>query len=382
MQQVSAGFLEVLASSHRIEVYVESRRGTQVLYSGVPIVDGSVTVDSAAQCRRELSLTLPPRLTTGPYTDMPTLPDSAVHPLGHYGQELHVSYGVVFTDGSVEWIRAGVFRIDKPDGSLTAGGQVTLTGRSREAWIIDARFIAPRTVQSASTTSLIATLIHEVLPSVEVVVSCQRDARVPTTTYDEDRWGAITSLAEAIGAVVYTDGWGRFIIADAPSTSGPPAWTVRGGAGGCLVSASASSSRDGVYNAVVVRGESPSGDSAPSYAVAYDNDPSSPTRWGDPHAGGYGMVPRFESYPTITTFDQALATARGLLAQSIGAAHSLDVSAVPNPALEPGDLVHVIPDPTAPAGASVRAHILDGYTLPLRAGGAFSIRTRDVRQVA
>lgn len=379
MQQVSDALLETLAGPHRVQVQVTSRRGATVLYSGVPVIDGSVTVDGAAQCRRTLSLTVPARLSTGLYADRPALPDSPSHPLAAYGQELHVSYGVLYTDDSVEWLQAGVFRIDSTSGSLTEGEAVQVTGRSREAFLIDARFLAPRTVSGPSVTAIIDTLVHEVLPSVEVVVSTSRDARVPTTTYDEDRWGAITSLAESIGAVVYADPWGRIVVADAPSTKGDPVWTVRAGQGGVLVSASSSSSREGVYNAVVVRGESPSGDFAPLQGVEYDEDPTSPTRWGDPHAGRFGMVPRHESYPTVSTVAQARAVARGLLAQSVGAARTLEASSVPNPALEPGDLIHVIPDPDDLA--TVRAHIVDGYTLSLRAGGEFPIRTRDVRQV-
>lgn len=380
MQPVSESLLETLAGPHRIQIVVRSRRGATVLYSGVPIIDGSITVAASSPCRRTLSLTVAPRLVTGAYTDRSSLPDSPDHPLAAYGQELHISYGVVYTDDTVEWLQAGVFRIDSAHGSITDGEAVQITGRSREAFLIDARFHAPRTFVGPSTIALIDTLVHEVLPSVEVVVSTSRDARVPTTTYSEDRWGTITSLAETIGAVVYADAWGRFVIADAPTTTGEPAWTVRAGEGGVLVRASSSTSRDGVFNAVVVRGESPSGDSAPSFAVAYDDDPTSPTRYGDPHAGAFGQVPRFESYPTITSYQQALTTARGLLAQSVGAASTLEASSVPNPALEPGDLIHVIPDPTDPAG-SVRAHIVDGYTLSLRAGAEFPIRTRDVRQV-
>lgn len=380
MQQVSQGFLKALAGPHRVQVMVESRRGATVLYSGIPVIDGSITVDGNAPCRRTLSLTVPPRLSTGTYTDRPALPDSPGHPLAAHGQELHISYGVVFTDDSIEWIRVGVFRVDDADGSITEGQAVQISARSREAFIIDDRFLAPRTVSGPSTVALIDQLVHESLPQVEVVASASRDARVPTTTYSEDRWGAITSLAETIGAVVYADPWGRIVIADAPTTTGEPAWTVKGGDGGVLVHASSSSSRAGVSNAVVVRGESPSGDSPPSYAVAYDDDPTSPTRWGDPHAGAFGRVPRIESYPNVTSHAQALTTARGLLAQSVGAASKLEASSVPNPALEPGDLIHVIPDPTDPGG-SVRAHVVDGYTLSLRAGGAFPIRTRDVRQV-
>ena len=380
MQTVSKTLLETLTGPHRVQVQVTSRRGSDTLYSGIPVIDGSVTVDGKSPCRRTLSLTVPARLSTGLYTDRPSLPDSADHPLAAYGQELSVSYGVAFTDDSVAWIQAGVFRIDSTDGSLTGGGPVQVSARSRESFLIDAKFIAPRTVSSVSTTSLIATLVHEVLPSVEVVIYASRDARVPTTTYVDDRWAAITSLAEAIGAVVYADPWGRIVVADAPSVTGEPVWTVRAGLGGALVSAGRSSSRDGVFNAVVVRGESPSGDFAPLQGVEYDDDPTSPTRYGDPHTGAFGMVPRHESYPTVSTVEQARAVARGLLSQSIGVASKLEASSVPNPALEPGDLIHVIPD--ADDLSTVRAHIVDGYTLSLVAGGEFPIRTRDVKEAS
>lgn len=381
MWPVSPSFLPALASPHRIATNIEVRKGGAVLYSGLPITGGVIDVDATADVRRKLTLTVPPRLPTGDYTDRPAVPTSASDPLAAFGQEIHVQWGLVFTDDSIEWIPAGVFRIEGTSGAIAGpGGEVTVTGVSREAWIIDAEFVAPRTLSGPSVQSLISSLLREVLPSVEVVVAVTRDARVPTMTVETDRWGTIVSLAESIGAVVYADGFGRFVIAPAPSTTGSPVWTVRAGPGGCLVSASGSTSRAGVANAIVVRGESPSGDFPPMQVVVYDDDPTSPTRYGDPGAGRFGMVPRSETYPNVTTLEQGRAVGRGLLAQSVGSAMSLEASSVPNPALEGGDLIHVIPDPSDPAG-TVRAHVVDGFPIPLTAGGDFSIKTRDVREV-
>lgn len=381
MLAVSPGFLDTLAGPHRVTVNIEVRKAGKVLYSGLPFDAGQIVVDATTPVRRRLTLSVPPTLRTGDYTSVPALPRSATDVLGTYGQEAHVTWGLVYTDDSVEWIPAGVFRLDQADGAIAGtGSTVQVTGVSREAYIMDAQFVAPQTLSSPSAQSLIGTLIHQVLPSVEVVVSASRDGRVPTFTTDLDRWQTISDLAESIGAVVFCDGWGRFVIADAPSVTGAPVWTVRAGAGGVLVEASGSTGRAGVFNAVVVRGESPSGDFPPMQAVVYDDDPTSPTRWGDPATGAFGMVPTQRDYPYVTTLEQARAVGRGILARRVGAASTLDVSTVPNPALEGGDLIHVIPDPTDPAG-SVRAHVVDGFTIPLVAGSAFPITTRDVREV-
>ena len=381
MLTVSEGFLKTLAGAHRVTVNLEVRKGGVVLHRGLPFTAGQIVVDATTPVRRRLTLSVPPVLRTGDYTSVPALPRGPGDVLGAYGQEIHVAWGLVYTDDSVEWIPAGVFRIDDTKAAIAGTGSVVqVVAVDRVSYVVDARFVAPQTLSSPSTQSLIGRLIHEVLPFVEVVVSASRDGRVPTFTTDLDRWKTISDLAESIGAVVYADGRGRFVVADAPSLDGPPAWTVRAGSGGVLVEASGSTGRAGVFNAVVVRGESPSGDFPPMQAVVYDDDLTSPTRWGDPATGAFGMVPTERDYPYVTTFEQARLAARGILAQRVGAASTLDISTVPNPALEGGDLIHIITDPTDPAG-SVRAHIVDGFTLPLVAGDPFPITTRDVREV-
>lgn len=380
MLPVSAGFLAALAAPQQVTFRADVDKAGLRLFSGLPVIGGAVQVDASSITRRRLTLELAPRLSTGAYTDAPTLPVSAGDPLGHYGQEVTVQWGLTYPSGVTEWLPLGVFRVDSAQGSILGDGPVTVSGVSREAFVADARFTSPRTEEAASAQSLIALLIHEVLPSVEVVASASIDRRVPRTTWDEDRWGAISDLAASIAAVVYADPWGRFVIADAPTAATLPVWTVAAGAGGVLVSAVASSSRSRVYNGVVVRGESASSDVAPVVGVAYDTAASSPTRWGDPADGAWGMRPRFLYLPTVTTAAQAQSVASANLARFIGAAAALDVSAVPNPALEALDVIDVVPDPADP-GATVRRHVVDSFTVPLTPGGTFRLSTRDVRAV-
>lgn len=382
MLSVSAGFLAALAAPQRVTCRADVTKGGVRLFSGLPVLGGEVEVDAGSITRRRLTLDLAPRLSTGVYTDVPTLPRTPGDPLGNFGQEITVHWGLTYPDDSTEWLPAGVFRIDTPRGSLLDDGPVRVTGVSREAFVADARFTAPRTASSPSATSLIGTLIHEVLPGVEVVVSASMDRRVPTTTWDEDRWGAITDLAESIAAVVYADPYGRFVVADAPTVDTAPVWRVAAGRGGVLVSAATVSSRTDVYNGLVVRGESPSSDSPPVIGAWYDLEATSPTRWGDPHAGAWGMRPRFMYLPTVTSSEQATAVARASGARYVGAASSVDLTAVPNAALEALDVIDIVTDPTVPAGGSVRRHVVDSFRLPLTPGGSFPMTTRDLRAVA
>lgn len=381
MLAVSSGFLAALAAPQRVTCRADVSKAGVRLFSGLPVLDGEVEVDVTQITRRSVTLELAPRLRTGTYTDCSTTPTAPGDPLGHYGQEISVSWGLTYPDDSTEWLPLGVFRIDDVDGSLLDDEPVLVRGVSREAFVADARFTSPRTASGPSAQSLIGTLIHEVLPGVEVVASASMDRRVPRTTWDEDRWGAITDLADSIAAVVYADAYGRFVIADAPTVSTPPVWRVAAGPGGVLVSARATASRRRIYNAVVVRGESPSSDSPPVRAEARDTAASSWTRWGDPATGAFGMVPRFMYLPTVTTEEQALAVARAQLYRHLGAAAALDLSSVPNPALEGGDVVDIITDPTDPAGV-VRRHAVDAFTVPLSAGGRFPMLTRDLRDAS
>lgn len=382
MLPVSPGFLAALAAPQQVSVRADVSKAGVRLFSGLPVIGGDVEVNVSSVTRRRVQLELAPRLRTGTYTDRPTLPAEPGDPLGHYGQEIAVEWGLTYPSGMTEWVPVGVFRIDDVDGSLLGDGPVTVSGVSREAWVADARFTAPRTASSPSAIALITTLIHEVLPTVEVVVTATYDRRVPRTTWDRQRWSdAIVGLADSIGAVVYADAWGRFVIADRPTVGAGPVWTVAAGPGGVLVSAAASTSRARVYNGVVVEGGSPSSDVPPAYAFARDVGAESPTRWGSPESGAFGMVPRFMYLPTVTTNDQALRVARTQLARFVGAAATIDASAVPNAALEGLDVIDVVTDPTDPAG-SVHRHIVDTIRLPLTPGGEFRLGTRDLRDVS
>lgn len=377
MISVSAIYLNALSTSHDVDVHISLLRANVTVLARIPFLDGSITADGNAWVRRTLTLTLPPTIETSSYTNTPVCDLIRAET-----DELRIVRSVVLPDGSRETIPLGVFRIDAVPDSFNDTTPVSLTGYDRAADIADDTFLQTRPFRADSTTSLITQLIQETSPNFVVRNETlkARDERVPTTHVDGSRADFIQKLAEGIGAVVCVDPEGEFVIADAPTLKDTPITRIRGGADGTLTNVTSTTGREGVFNAVVVRGASPSGDFAPVQATVYDSHPLSPTRWGDRLSGAFGKVPKTFDRPAITTFLQAQAAAAGLLGKYAGMLTPLNLSSVPMPHLEPGDCVFVIPR-DLPAGAGARVMIVDSWTLDLRAGGDFTMLTRDVREM-
>lgn len=377
MLPVSDSFIAALASSQIVSVRADLVKAGVTVLSGLPLVSGTVTGTRTQTASRRLDCVLAPEIPLADYVSEPTFTGDLI---GVYGHEIAVWWTLHFPSGGSESVPLGRFRIDTLDGSLADDQPVSVSASSREAYLADETLIVPRTLQGPSAQSMIVQLINEALPGAEVVVSASRDARVPTTPFSGTRWAAIKLLADTIAATVRCDGYGRFVVADAPTLDTPPVWRVTSGKGGVLVSAGGRLDRTGIRNAWVVQGGSPSSDMAPIQGVVYDDDPSSLTRYGDPDSGAFGRCAGVKSIPTLTSVQQCQDVGRVLLAQSCGAASTLDLSTVPNPALELGDVIDVIPDLADPAG-TVRRHMTDGFTFDLMPGGPFSAQSRDLRQV-
>ena len=99
-----------------------------------------------------------------------------------------------------------------------------------------------------------------------------------------------------------------------------------------------------------------------------DSDPSSPTFYD----GGFGHKPRFYSSAFISSDAQAASAAASIGSAQKGVARSLALEAVPQPALEPGDLVLIKRE----AIGVNEVHALDAVRYGLTADGAMSASSR------
>ncbi|MFE5093223.1 DUF5047 domain-containing protein [Streptomyces sp. NPDC056638] len=338
------------------------------MYSGLPtvadlpIVDGSVTVDRGSKVRRTLSLTV---------ADPKRLPWGALDPLAVYGQTLVVSRGIRYAGGQTESVPLGTFRITEASGD-TLTGPVTLTGQSSECYIIDDKFMVPTTTRGYSNcVDAITYLIRQTLPDAVIVnqTAGNRNPACAVVTWNanSDRWDAVQQIALSMQADVYVDALDRFVIADIPAVlSSKVVWDIAEGEGGTLMSASRQMSRTAVYNAVVASGENTAANNAPVSAVAYDNAPSSPTRWDGP----FGHAPKFISSALWTSVGQCQSAADYALFDAIAPNVSTSISAIPNAALEAGDCLRVT------HSRRKELFIAQAFTVPLTAEGSATLTLR------
>ncbi|GAA0641279.1 hypothetical protein GCM10009548_01830 [Streptomyces malaysiensis subsp. malaysiensis] len=361
MYSVSSRFLATLATSHRMVTTVDAYYNGALVRSNIPVTDGSVTVDRGSKVRRNLSLTV---------ADLSLIPWDVTDPLAVYGQQLVVSRGIQFADGP-EMAPLGTFRIDNPSADVHAG-PITLTGQSSEAIIQEDAFMVPTTTRGYSTcVEAIQFLIRQTLPDAAIVnlTAGARNPTCPIVVWDAgtDRWDAVVQVATAMQAEIYVDAINRFVIVDVPDPlTSPVVWDVADEEGGTLVSASRTLSRTAVYNAVVVSAENTASGTTPLSAIAYDNDPNSPTRWGGP----FGRKPKMVTTALATTQGGCQAIANYMLADLTAPNVQTSASSAPNPALEAGDCIRIS------AAGRKELSIVQSFTVPLTPEGDFPLTLR------
>jgi hypothetical protein len=369
VRAVSDRFLTTLRGSHqaifRAKVCDTFQTGTTPTGTEIGIIDGDVQASAKNQIRQTLDLTTSEKWPRG-----------AGDLLAPYGNELYVERGIAYGDGRSEWVGLGYYRIDTPDQDETPGGPIQIAAKDRMAGIIDARFLAPRQFPSNATRGqVVDALIKEVYPAgvTEWDNAGVRDAPLGRTIVAErDRYQTLQDLMTSLGKLGYFDYRGVFVVRTAASVTGSPSWTVDAGSNGVLVKMSRSITREGIYNVVVASGEAT--DTTPPVTVTVaDLSATSPTRYG----GRFGPVPRFYSSAYVTSIAQARDAASALLRKSLGLPYQVALEAVPNPALEPDDVIE-IKYPVTNGSPSLRSevHIIDQVTIPLTIDAPVTLQTR------
>lgn len=369
MLPVSAAFLAAVRGSHRIasraRIITPGATGADPAGTDLRIVDGTVTLDAGADVRGSLDLVVTERWPAGDTTA----------DLVPYGTELAVSRGILFGNGAIQRAPLGIYRVITVEQEDAPDGPLRITAQDRTAGLVDARMLTPVSYAATATYSAVVTgLVQAVYPGQLIEWDDATDVETigRRTVVEEDRYAFLRDLVTSLGKVMFFDYRGILVIRDPPDPT-VAVWDVDAGANGVLVSASRALTREGVYNAVVASGEALD-DAAPPLGVAYDTDPTSVTYWDGP----FGKVPRFYSSPLITTNAQALKAAQTMLTEALGLPYSVDFSAIPNPALEPLDVVRVTYPPDLRQHPRVRqeTHVLDSLTIPLLPGPALAAATR------
>ncbi|MFF9175988.1 DUF5047 domain-containing protein [Streptomyces sp. NPDC014793] len=361
MYPVTSRFLARLAESHRVatsvQLFLVDGRVIDLEHTG-----GSVTVDRSQAIRRTCTVTV---------ADPSLIPRTPADQLATYGARLRVSRGVEYGDGSSELVPLGLFRLDSVDGNVNEG-PVTLNGKGLEAIVADDKFTSPFKV-TGTVVGAVTTLIQRSIVDADVI-SLITDTPIGSRTFDveADPWAGAQEIAAAAGADVFANADGSFVIAALPDLlSATPVWAIEATEGGVYISASRAMASDSVYNGVLARGENTADNVPPVSFLATDSDATSPTYWGGP----FGRRPMFYSSSTLTTVNACAAAANLKLAAARAPNATGDISSLPNPAIEPGDVVRV----THPDGTR-ELHQVASFSIPLEEGGDFPISTISAKE--
>jgi hypothetical protein len=183
------------------------------------------------------------------------------------------------------------------------------------------------------------------------------DANVSASAvFEDDRLAALSDLASRVNAQLFVDGDGIVQVKPLPSLDSPQ-FTYRLGADSTLLAVDLTLTREGVYNAVIAKGEQVEGQ-APLLSIATET--GGPAAWGGP----FGRVPLFYSSSLMTTQGAVDGAARTRL-QSLISGRDLEVTieVVPDTRMEPNDVVQL-----ALPQATYTGRVKE-LTIPLGAGG-------------
>lgn len=371
MQRISSRWETGITSSHRLAV--EVKLGGQKLEP----VDGTVTLDITASTRGRADLS---------FADPALIPETPSDTLAPYSNELSIARGITYSDGTSELKQLGLLRIEEAE--IT--DQVSVNLLDRSVRVAEAKF--EETYTTAEGTNLVTEIENICRWAIPDLTTEFSTRTAPTITLHaeegDDRWEYCQSIAAALGCDLYFNALGVLTLRTVPDVTNPPvAYLVEGEAGvsvrpPTLLDLTKRWSRTETFNRWKAVGDNPDVDTAPPSAVATDDQPNSPTRYGGP----FGKKPAdVFSSPMIENTDQAQDAANGLRAKGIGAVQSVDFGALVNPALEPGDVVHVTRtrrDPTdldRLVKVADENHIIDSLTIPLTADGTMSGTTRAIQ---
>lgn len=348
LSEIAASTL--LRGNQRRYLRVESWYDDELLADDIPVSSGREDVDRDSSVPERVTLTVPVFDRGVNYT-----PTSITSPLAANGQLLRVTVGVGVGFGQVEWLTRGWYVItesEKRDDAI----EVEAAGLLYK--IQEARLVNP--LQPSGTFK--STLRNLIEPAITIDFDdALTDRAVPSTVnYDDDRLGAVEATLAAWPATadMTNDGYLYVTTADDSTTV---ALELTDGRGGTVIRASGSSTRDGVYNAVVAQGTA--SDGGLIRGVAYDQ--TGPKRSGGPF--NEFPVPLYFDSPLITTQAQANSAATSRL-KTLKRTTSInyDVEMVPHPALQTGDRVLLT---SAVNGLDAAPGIIEALSLPLLAGG-------------
>ncbi|WP_432112874.1 DUF5047 domain-containing protein [Streptomyces sp. S1] len=327
----------------------------------LPAIEGQVDVDRSAAVRRKLSCQCidPTGLLT---------PRDTGEVLTPFGTELRAYRGVRYSGAENDWevCPLGVFRLSKSSITENNTGSpiIQLEAYDRARTIARDKFKTPYTIATdTNAMDALKAIVKMTFPD------CAFDTITSTVTttapllYDagSDPWEAVAFLARSMGCEAYFDVEGRLAVLPPhdPNALPSPDFTYVEGQNSTMLELGKEFNDEGIYNGVIVTGESIGDQLPPVRGEAWDDNPTSPTY----RFGPYGEVPLPITDNLAKTEEQCIAIAKAQLALILGAASKLAITCTVNPSYECGDIVRVKRAKSKVDGL----YSVEAFSVPLRA---------------
>lgn len=351
MYRVPADTLAALGNNHEmvVQVNVFTRRGLRA--ENIPIHGGTINASILADVCRSGSITVSQRLTDQGLLD----------PAQDRVQ--------IFT-GARGFPLIPIFIGRVTDQARPSGGLVQVQVADYGQDIVDARFEKP---WQANTRLPVPLEMRRIIKDVDQLFAVEDlipNTSTPNVVWEEDRAGALDSLAAGSNAIWQADRVGGFTIYPNPyslTTNPLPVHSFATGASGTLTSFTQNTTRDKVYNSITVLVERPN-NAPPLRVTVRDTNTNSPFRWG----GEYGKVNRVVRLQTPGGMGEATLLAQRLLNQSLSLFRSWRLATPHFPLLDPGDIIGV-------SEQEVTLQVVESISYPLAAINESSFATRELR---
>ncbi|MBK9087508.1 MAG: hypothetical protein IPL80_19950 [Sterolibacteriaceae bacterium] len=354
MEPHSAFFADaILRGGYVVTTVVRVWHGT-TLATELPCIGGEVMVDESSNVRRVLTLETDADLQPYELTDLLAPPNC----------EIEVRTGVDVA-GRVETVPVFWGSPTRPEAPSLLSPTMRIVADDRSRKVARSRLLRPWNTPAGSlVTAEITRLLHDVDPSWQVFDLTGSRLVTSAATWTEDRLEPIDSLAGSMGAEVFSDPLGRFVIRPIPDGSGSPVWALDiDHDKASLVDAAVSMDAERAYN--LVRASSSAPDVEVSAEAFFVEGPLAWPSWQNP---------RFFASPFLRTVDQCVSAALAELPRSLVSARDVTCLGAVNPALASGDPVAC----TLP-GRDPETRILSAFPVPLSEDTATSAyRTRPI----
>lgn len=372
MYTATASFRAAIVQAHTTSAKVEVWTGDQKLIT-LPVASGSVEVNAKNAVRRTCEVTLSTDRTTANL-----VPDNDFDYLTPFGNEIRLFRGIIFEDGTEEFIPLGVFRMTEVGISDKAEGvDIKISGEDRSLVVSRAKFLEPYQMVSGTLEASISALLKSRFPDVETsfpTTGVTIGQVILGTDTANDPWKDAVEICELVGYDLYFDASGIVTMKQFPTLDGSVVVaTYEEGNGTTITSLDRTISNKETYNGIVytVTGTQIA---TPIRVTVWDEDSTSPTY----RYGKFGEVPTFVDSNLVLTTNAATTAAIALLNTYIGSQEVVTWNSLVDPTLDAQDVVYV-----KSVGAKVdRLVILDSLTIPLGADEQMKADARIVRVIS